>query len=83
MFVPVALVHVRFVKLEGDEPFTVRFVKYAFVAKRFVDVELVDVVLAKYPFHRREDEPRFCSASERGLMSVEAPPVIARYVDVV
>ena len=83
VFVPVALVQIMLVKLEGEEPLTVRLVKNALVANRLVDVELVDVVLAKYPFQRRDDEPRFCAASVRGLMSVEAPPIKARYVEVV
>lgn len=49
VFVPVAFVHVRFVKLDGDAPETVRFVKFAFVAKRFVDVLFVDVTFVKTP----------------------------------
>ena len=98
VLVPVAFVHVRFVKLEGEEPFTVRlvmvafvakklveveFVKLAFVANRLVEVEFVLVVLAKYPFHRTDDEPRDCVASTIGLRSVVTPPRIARYVEVV
>jgi hypothetical protein len=83
VLVPVAFVHVRFVKLDGEKPFTVRLVMLAFVANRLVEVEFVEVVFAKYPFHRSEDDPRFCAASDRGLRLVETPPMTARYVEVV
>jgi hypothetical protein len=83
VFVPVALVHMRLVKLEGDEPLTVRFWIVALVAKKFVVVALVEVVFAKYPFQRRADDPRFCAASDSGLRFVETPLITARWVVVV
>jgi hypothetical protein len=49
VFVPVALVQVRLVKLDGLVPLTVRFVNVPFVAKRLVEVELVLVVFVKTP----------------------------------
>ncbi len=49
VFVPVAFVHVRLIKLDGAEPFTVRFVMVPFVANRFVEVALVEVVFVNIP----------------------------------
>jgi len=46
------------VRLVGEKLETVRLVKKPLVAKKFVLVELVEVVFAKYPFHRFVTVPR-------------------------
>jgi len=66
------------VKFEGVAPVTVRLVKKAFVAKRFVDVELVEVVFPKYPFHRFVTLPRLKARSVVGMRFEETVPETVR-----
>ena len=79
--VPVAFVQVKSVKVRGFV--TERFVNWAFVAKRLVEVTDVEVTSPRFAFQRRAPEPREKVVSSDGMRSVSTNPRMPRFVVVV